>query len=453
VFGIDIVTTGHDALPANGIGKVLRAKLGLYSSLLEAKMLGHRPPVSVAWLSEIAESQGVPLVSVSSPVDLGRVRVAERQREAIERILRSGQIVAAYARPLSIRGEEAYGWWRIDPASGEILGLLEGAEGGAFQAGGENLSLKATITIGAVTGALGSYLICWLQEGISASACIWAAGCGGIVGGVFSAAVYGLLAGHAVVTSLGGIFEAGTIGSGTGAVLGGAGSVILDQIINVCQGRPPTHDPNDNDLDGETNDRDANDDCPSCDPDNPPPDNPNDTEDVDDDNDGVADDDDPFPSNSRESRDTDGDGIGDNADPHPTVPSSEDRDGDGVRNNEDAFPDDASEHRDTDRNGVGDNHEMLYREDADGDGVPEGVGGDAFPQDPTESRDSDRDGVGDNRDKDPRDPAVTADADNDGIDDQHDLDPTREGPWMPAEDDSFDESPQPQWTRPPWARR
>ena len=102
----------------------------------------------------------------------------------------------------------------------------------------------------------------------------------------------------------------------------------------------------------------------------------------------------------------------------------EDSDGDGVPDDEDAFPEDPTEWVDTDGDGTGNNADLdddddgltdeeeaelgtnPLLKDTDGDGSNDGQ--DAFPLDPSESEDTDGDGIGNNAD---------LDDDNDGVSD------------------------------------
>lgn len=399
---IDIIDTGFDVVPAVGRGKILRSMMGIASSMLEMRLLGSARPISALTLLEDARHAGIAIVSLSGPTDpsLTRLRVNARLRDTIVGELKRGQVLVTPVQPLpaSSLASGRFGWWRIDPATGETLAVLENGEGGAVQT--ERMTLKATVVIGVVAGALSAFLICYFRGGGSATTCLPAAACGALVGGLAGALgfwIAGLLEGFITVTTAG--------------VLGAGGGVILDQATEFCE--PPRCDRSvDNDCDGEANDSDANDNCPRCDPNNPPPDNPNDTESDDRDGDERRDSDDAFPSNPLEQDDMDGDGDGDHSD--------DDIDGDGYKNDTCGFP--------------------VFG------------GCDQFPRDPTAHRDTDGDSVDDTRDEKPEDPNVTGDADHDGIDDRVDLDPTRPGPWIAPDGDGGDVTPQPSWERPEWAR-
>jgi len=334
VVGIDIMTTGFEALPAAS-SKALRALMGIHSTVLETGWLAKSGGQSTITLLKRAARQGIEVVAVSSAddVSLRKIALPAGDRSAVMQDIRSGHAILTVARPVKTGFGPNFGWWRIDTRTGEILGMLSGLEGGT-----QEYKLLKNIAAGAVAGGAFTYLNCYLIQRQGGQRCLFAAACGAVIGGL-SAGVGGLFGDATFRTIL------------AGNILGGAAGFPGE----FCE--TPPHDPKDNDGDGIPNDIDPDDDN----------DGRPDTEDPDDDNDGYGDEEDDFPNDSSDHEDSDHDGIGNKTD--------EDRDGDGVPNSGrtgwygypgDQLPDDSSGWSDQDHDGVDDRTDPFVDRDHDG---------------------------------------------------------------------------------------
>jgi hypothetical protein len=211
--GIDIVSTGFEALSPAGRERGLRAMMGIYSSLFEILALGNSGAESLLSLLKQAQEKNIPAVTLAGTNDpqLEEMQLTSLQRYALQEELRAGRIVVTLARPVPKIGALALGWWRLDPGTGEVLAILENREGGA-QAGTEYKLVKATIA-GAVAGAASGYVVClWTSsftaEGVAwpgfqgrNGACVVAASCGALFGAILGALSYGVYPGSWVATN------------------------------------------------------------------------------------------------------------------------------------------------------------------------------------------------------------------------------------------------------------
>jgi hypothetical protein len=158
--GIDIVRTGFEASVEDDRGRMSRARMGVLSTLLELEILRDLGAEGVPSLMAQADSRGVGTIVLTGPDDpaLSGLALDEPAREALLDELEAGYTLIAFERPLRVRGGPDFGWWRIDPASGEILGVLGTREGGA-QGATEYPMWKSTL-IGAAAGGLSGYAFC-----------------------------------------------------------------------------------------------------------------------------------------------------------------------------------------------------------------------------------------------------------------------------------------------------
>jgi hypothetical protein len=196
--GIDIVRTGFEASVEDDRGRMSRARMGVLSTLLELEILRDLGAQGIPSLMAQADSQGVGTIVLTGPDDpaVSGLAIDEPTREALLDELEAGYTVIAFERPLRVRAGPDFGWWRIDPASGEILGVLGTREGGA-QGATEYPMWKSTL-ISAAAGGLSGYAFCQMlnddpRDYVGRVAnyqerpplnCRRAAACGAVLGGL-----------------------------------------------------------------------------------------------------------------------------------------------------------------------------------------------------------------------------------------------------------------------------
>ena len=205
--GIDIVDAGFNSVPPDPTSKVLRAKMGISSSVLETLALGVHDPQSVFSLAKLAQQQSIPTLALTSPVDpeLAKMTVSAAQRDAIVKELQSGSDIVTFAKPITVMSGPRFGWWRIDPDTGEVLAIMSTGEG---EAGTESSLLRGTINgaiVGAVVSGAVAGLVCKADN--PQKDCTGPVVCGGLFGG-FLGGVGGFagaaMAGSAGLESYGG---------------------------------------------------------------------------------------------------------------------------------------------------------------------------------------------------------------------------------------------------------
>lgn len=160
-IGFDIVSTGVRALPRAGTSSpdVARAQIrnGARMTILEREIVanwlaGQCPECSVkvaenaAAITNASYAGGGTLITVR-PSDLSGLPVLDDgdAQRAMVRELEAGNVLVLPKEPVTIDGAERYAWWRIDPETGETLGMLAGR-------GGEGHAEYITITLLIVFG-------------------------------------------------------------------------------------------------------------------------------------------------------------------------------------------------------------------------------------------------------------------------------------------------------------
>jgi hypothetical protein len=242
--GIDIARTGFRAAAPDPRAQRLRAELGVVSSILESRVLDGPDARSLVGLVEQAESSGIGLVALTSAddPDLDRLAISVRQRRLLLDELEGGHRVLALARPAAPGPGVSFGWWRVDPRSGEILGVIENREGGVQAA--TEYKLWHTAAVGAATGAVVGYVWCRILDDDPALArhynrpqwppnqCWRAAACGGVFGGLVGGWLHGGLFAGSTFASAGGFLM--NQGLTAGVAGGGAGVFGPGNLPSVC---------------------------------------------------------------------------------------------------------------------------------------------------------------------------------------------------------------------------
>jgi hypothetical protein len=60
------------------------------------------------------------------------LRVSPELRDGLDQTFARGEVALAPAQPVALDGHDAFGWWAVDPATGNSVGRMTGARGGAM---------------------------------------------------------------------------------------------------------------------------------------------------------------------------------------------------------------------------------------------------------------------------------------------------------------------------------
>jgi len=188
---------------------LVRLEQGVVDTNVEAVVFRQQSPsVNTSEFFARAAAQGVKWVTLRPGGDNAAwrdVKVPDGVHSRIERDLAAGYEVVAAQGTIEISGRPAYGWWRVDPASGESLGLNE--FGGATM-----VEYAAMLSFGLATGA-------WTYLGCGGAAP--GASTGKKIGCAVCAAAMGVIAAFALGAAAG----AGGAVAGAGKALGTVGGV------------------------------------------------------------------------------------------------------------------------------------------------------------------------------------------------------------------------------------
>jgi transglutaminase-like putative cysteine protease len=134
--GFDIVFNGISAFRSRDIDSFkANVAQGILDTNLEAIML--RAPDRVynntAELFAQSRLQSINWKLVRSPEDavIKKLAISEDTKERLAKELRDGNIAILPPTSLNLGGNGYFGWWRIDPATGETLGISESGRGGS----------------------------------------------------------------------------------------------------------------------------------------------------------------------------------------------------------------------------------------------------------------------------------------------------------------------------------
>jgi hypothetical protein len=126
-----------------------------------------------------ARAQGIewlPIRSASDPA-WRQVELPPDMRARVEQDLAAGSMVLVPEKPVQLGSRPVSGWWRIDPGSGQVLGMMESGEG---QAVNEYTMLNAVL-ISSLAG-FAQYSNCAGSGGNSGAKTFGCALCGVLVG-------------------------------------------------------------------------------------------------------------------------------------------------------------------------------------------------------------------------------------------------------------------------------
>ncbi|MEO8575935.1 MAG: transglutaminase domain-containing protein [Gemmatimonadales bacterium] len=109
---------------------------GVQESVIEGTLVafatGRDPTANTAQLISIAEQQGVPLVVINTSTRsrLGEIvpGVPATCVQMMDAALAKGREIIIPSRAIALGGEERWGWWEVDPATGRVVGVMQTGE-------------------------------------------------------------------------------------------------------------------------------------------------------------------------------------------------------------------------------------------------------------------------------------------------------------------------------------
>ncbi len=126
------------AYPAPGhatqAARLFQRSRGMQESFLEGAVLSRYvpkevAPVSTAAVMNAALAEGIALMAIDKPADLGALKgLSEPVRRLLTRTLQAGRRAIVPASPVQLAGRARLGWWDVDPSSGAIIGVMESGE-------------------------------------------------------------------------------------------------------------------------------------------------------------------------------------------------------------------------------------------------------------------------------------------------------------------------------------
>jgi hypothetical protein len=222
---LDIVASEVAVRPGPGVDPFrVRLEQGVRDANAEAlAMQGEPSALGAAELLARSQAQGVDWVVLHSAADaaLQSLGLPADARARIEQDLAAGYAALVPKKLISADGRALVSWWRLDPASGDLLGRVQSGEGGEFV---EYLIVSGNIAISVLTGMLA------------------AAGCGAFnkgssLGKVIGCSICGFIAFVLTYIAVTTFFEAGgaALFGGVGSFVTGKGGFVGGLVIgNVC---------------------------------------------------------------------------------------------------------------------------------------------------------------------------------------------------------------------------
>jgi hypothetical protein len=197
VSSFDIVANGVGVRPAPDADPfVARLNQGVMDTNAEALLIATPPAAdSAANTLALAAAQGIELKAVRSDNDPAwrAMDLPADVRQRMSADLSSGAAILLPAKAPVQDGRPHYAWWRLDPATGQVLGI---GPSGWGQAAAEESMVKSHLELAIVTLASVDYLMCIgsipnnvtnAQAGARAFSCMAGYGLGAGLAGVEAA--------------------------------------------------------------------------------------------------------------------------------------------------------------------------------------------------------------------------------------------------------------------------
>jgi transglutaminase-like putative cysteine protease len=125
----------YPAAPAR-IVPIFQTARGIQESVIEGRLValatGRDPTANTAQLINLAEKQGVPLVVINTSTRsrLGEIvpGVPATCVQMMDAALAKGREIIIPSRAIALGGEQRWGWWEVDPSSGQVIGVMQNGE-------------------------------------------------------------------------------------------------------------------------------------------------------------------------------------------------------------------------------------------------------------------------------------------------------------------------------------
>ena len=109
---------------------------GIQESVIEGRLValstGRDATANTAQIISVAEKQGVPLVVINTSTRsrLGEIvpGVPPNCIQMMDAALAKGREIIIPSRAIALGGEQQWGWWEVDPASGQVVGVMQNGE-------------------------------------------------------------------------------------------------------------------------------------------------------------------------------------------------------------------------------------------------------------------------------------------------------------------------------------
>jgi hypothetical protein len=109
---------------------------GIQESVIEGRLIalstGRDPTANTAQIISVAEKQGVPLVVINTSTRsrLGEIvpGIPPTCVQMMDAALAKGREIIIPSRAIALGGEQQWGWWEVDPASGQVVGVMQNGE-------------------------------------------------------------------------------------------------------------------------------------------------------------------------------------------------------------------------------------------------------------------------------------------------------------------------------------
>ncbi|MCA9978145.1 MAG: hypothetical protein KC413_20430, partial [Anaerolineales bacterium] len=141
-FSMDLRNTAVHVIPYPGQAETAAIGFNIAKGFIESGIEGlilegstGQPVLTTARISSAAQEQGIPPVYLASDNLnlLDQLDLSQQANARITHAAASGKLVIIPAAKVQIDGGLHIGWWEIDPASGETIGVIENGLHGALE--------------------------------------------------------------------------------------------------------------------------------------------------------------------------------------------------------------------------------------------------------------------------------------------------------------------------------
>lgn len=243
-LSFDIMENGMAAAGANAhVSARLNVARGILDTRIEQIVMNQAGPMPTVLVMKAARQQGIN-PWILAPTDIAAAQkpaLGQQTAESLQDTLRAGQAAVAVERPVALAGGTQFGWWAVDPKTGNTVGRMSGGFGPSMVE-----YAKVLIVINIAAHAILALVTCF--GGGSGCACVIAvlelavACVGGAVGWGTAGAAAGSIGEMGGTLGMMGSEEFGicsSAGGGEGGGEGGAGPNMSGGGPNMSGGGEP----------------------------------------------------------------------------------------------------------------------------------------------------------------------------------------------------------------------